>query len=296
MESIVRTLVYHQITSTAATITHGGSGGRQASPILSGDGRRGTDYSVPPGGGDPATHIFRIGFDGSGQVEVDSYTPLCCTTLLYDISTNGGRVGPEPTPRVAHCQRQRQRRLAADRAGRSGPVCDWDLRRRQQGVLHRRPRPLHPQLDAVHSGAARGVDDQCGTGRGCSRLWAPRRWKRWGFRRRHSSGCRCCRCRPMAAVSCLERSMSRCRTAAASGRGCSEWMSTAATCTGLSGPGRVCHPWRRQRQRGQGVLPRSSRRCSRTTTKSGCSILAAAASCCWRTSATCVAGRLLSGE
>lgn len=87
--TIVRTLVYHQITSTAATITHGGSGG-QASPILSGDGQR-IAYSVPPGGGDPATHIFRINFDGSGQVEVDSYTPLCCTTLL-DISTNGGKV------------------------------------------------------------------------------------------------------------------------------------------------------------------------------------------------------------
>ena len=57
----VRTLVYHQITSTTATITHGGSGG-QASPILSGDGQR-IAYSVPPSGGDTATHVFRIDFE-----------------------------------------------------------------------------------------------------------------------------------------------------------------------------------------------------------------------------------------
>jgi hypothetical protein len=87
--SVVRTLVYHQISSVTTTINEGGPGG-QASPIVSADGQR-IAFSRPPTGGDPATHIFRTNFDGSGQVEVDAYTPLCCGTLV-DISGDGARI------------------------------------------------------------------------------------------------------------------------------------------------------------------------------------------------------------
>ena len=88
--STVRTLVYHQITSTTATITHGSSGG-QASPILSG-GRPAHRVQRAAGrrrSGD--AHLPHRLQQQPGQVEVDSYTPLCCTTLL-DISNNGGKI------------------------------------------------------------------------------------------------------------------------------------------------------------------------------------------------------------
>jgi hypothetical protein len=80
-------LVYHQITN----LTDGS--GSVGFPVLSADGTRAV-FVDAPGTGDAATpnRIFVIGFDGSGQTEVDAYQSLCYCTSLVDISNDGATV------------------------------------------------------------------------------------------------------------------------------------------------------------------------------------------------------------
>ncbi|MBA2445847.1 MAG: PD40 domain-containing protein [Nocardioidaceae bacterium] len=85
----VRTLAYHQITSWSAAANERG----EEAPILSDDGQRLT-FARAPGTGDAANpnRIFVANADGSGETEVDAYTPLCGCGSTIDLSGNGLRV------------------------------------------------------------------------------------------------------------------------------------------------------------------------------------------------------------
>jgi hypothetical protein len=86
---IVRTLVYHQISSfTTTTLINTGG---QPGPILSGNGQR-IAFTNSMSGDFINNHISAINPDGSGQTEVDSYPPLCGCYSMIDISADGSKV------------------------------------------------------------------------------------------------------------------------------------------------------------------------------------------------------------
>jgi hypothetical protein len=85
----IETLVYHEITRWETGVNTRG----EESPILSDDGQV-IAFSRSPGSGDPANpnKLFVVHADGSGEHEIDSYTPYCYCGSLLDLSGNGERV------------------------------------------------------------------------------------------------------------------------------------------------------------------------------------------------------------
>ncbi|HWQ32963.1 MAG TPA: BACON domain-containing carbohydrate-binding protein [Blastocatellia bacterium] len=83
--TILRTLVYHQITSQTSGITV-----NSGSPVLSASGNRAV-FAISPGSGDPNTpnRIFVVNADGTGERQVDAYTTLCFCSSQADISADG---------------------------------------------------------------------------------------------------------------------------------------------------------------------------------------------------------------
>lgn len=84
-DSIVRTLVYHQVTDGTASITDVG--------VISADGSR-IAFPIAHGTGDPATpnRIYAVNADGTGLAEVDSYQSLCFCESKVAISRNGSTI------------------------------------------------------------------------------------------------------------------------------------------------------------------------------------------------------------
>ena len=87
--TVLRTLVHHQITSLTSNFSTSTGG----SPVFSASGNRAV-FTISPGSGDPANpnRIFVINADGTGQQQVDSYTPLCFCGSQVDISADGSKV------------------------------------------------------------------------------------------------------------------------------------------------------------------------------------------------------------
>ena len=86
----VRTLAYHQLTQWTAAVNDRG----EESPLLSDDGQRIAFTRAPGAMDDPANpnRIFVMNADGSGEREVDAYTPLCGCGSMIDLSADGSRV------------------------------------------------------------------------------------------------------------------------------------------------------------------------------------------------------------
>ncbi len=86
--TILRTLVYHEITSLNQSPVAGTGGTSQAVPILSWNGNRAAFVLQT---GPVEFRLFVINADGSGQREVDSYTNIGGVPLV-DISADGSKV------------------------------------------------------------------------------------------------------------------------------------------------------------------------------------------------------------
>jgi hypothetical protein len=76
--AIVRTMAYHQITALPDDRT---------SIVLSGNGET-IAFARPA----KPIQIFAMNFDGSGQRQVDSYTPECAGGAIVDISDDGAKI------------------------------------------------------------------------------------------------------------------------------------------------------------------------------------------------------------
>ena len=84
--TVIRTLVYHEITSfTSATVVN-------STPVLSDSGNRAAFAQAPGPEPTRTTHVFVINADGTGQHEVDTYQQLCFCGAELDISADGSRV------------------------------------------------------------------------------------------------------------------------------------------------------------------------------------------------------------
>lgn len=82
------TYYYRQITKIDTSVT-----GSVGLPVLSSDGQVAV-FADSPGTDDPATpnRVYRIGADGSGLAEVDSFTPKCYCGTWVDLSANGATI------------------------------------------------------------------------------------------------------------------------------------------------------------------------------------------------------------
>jgi len=82
------TYYYRQITNIDSSVT-----GSVGLPVLSADGQVAV-FTDSPGSQDPATpnRVYRIGADGSGLAEVDSFTPKCFCGTWVDLSADGSTI------------------------------------------------------------------------------------------------------------------------------------------------------------------------------------------------------------
>lgn len=85
----IERMAYHEITRWEVNVNTRAN----EAPILSDDGQT-IAFSRSPGSGDPTTpnKIFAINADGTGEREIDSFTPFCYCGSLLDISGDGSRV------------------------------------------------------------------------------------------------------------------------------------------------------------------------------------------------------------